>query len=440
MKDTERTMTTRIRSTTHQNLRTLCLIRLIPLGGLSLASLYLYMAGQWSTSWSPIVSLLILFVAQIGFSWWRSSTDKPISDQEFFFQLVADVVLLGLLLYLTGGASNPFVSYFLVPITIAAITLPRPYPVLTGGLCLAAYTALLFWFIEVPDLAPIQAHHLHESHQFNMHIIGMWLNFFASALLIIWFVTRMAEAVRVRDEALIRQQAAATEQRLQDEQLLAVATLAASAAHDLGTPLNTMKLIVDDWRTDHGDTPEKSDLDLGEQEILASQIKRCQHILRKLTDTARAFSQQLPQATTARHYFEDLIDRWLLMRPDTHATFDMTDTSGGQQVCPHPSLAASIHNILNNAADASPQQVDVHLAIDTHQAQLTVRDHGAGINLEQVGSGLGKSDKAEGLGLGLFLSRAILARHGARLELEAHPQGGTLARITLPLNQPAQET
>src|SRR5690606_20612185 len=117
-------------------------------------------------------------------------------------------------------------------------------------------SALLFWFVEVPALAPIQAHHHSEAGELNMHIIGMWLNFFASTLLIIWFVTRMAEAVRVRDEALVRQQAAATEQRLQDEQLLAVATLAASAAHDLGTPLNTVKLIVDDWRasTDKGES------------------------------------------------------------------------------------------------------------------------------------------------------------------------------------------
>lgn len=421
-------------STAHQNLRTLCLIRLIPLGGLSLASLYLYLAGKMPLSWAPIVVLLILFVAQIAFSWWRSGRSAPISDRYFFAQLVADVALFGLLLYFTGGASNPFVSYFLVPITIAAITLPRRYTVLTGALSLAAYTALLFWFVEVPDLAPIQAHHHSEAGELNMHIIGMWLNFFASALLIIWFVTRMAEAVRVRDEALIRQQAAATQQRLQDEQLLAVATLAASAAHDLGTPLNTVKLIVDDWRL--SDKGKDNVPGAEEQDIIASQIHRCQQTLKKLADTARAFSQQQAQATTARQYFDDLLDRWLLMRPDAKVTLSTEDNSAGQTLCLHPSLAASIHNLLNNAADASPQRVDIHLAIEPDRAHLTIRDHGTGIDPARLqgSNSLGESGKTDGLGLGLFLSRAILARHGATLELTAHSEGGTVASIELPLN------
>jgi two-component system, sensor histidine kinase RegB len=422
-------------STAHQNLQTLCLIRLIPLGGLSLASLYLFLFGQITLPWAPVALLLSLFAILIGFSWWRSGKENAISDREFFAQLIADVILFGLLLYFTGGASNPFVSYFLVPITIAAITLPRHFTLMTGALCLAAYSALLFWFVKVPDLAPIQAHHHSVSAELNMHIIGMWANFFASALLIIWFVTRMAEAVRVRDEALMRQRALATEQHLQDEQLLAVATLAASAAHDLGTPLNTIKLIVDDWRDAAGTEAGNVARD-GELEVLSTQVDRCQYTMRKLTDTARAFSRQDVLATTARQYFDDLIDRWMLMRPDVKAYFASDDACAERSVHFHPSLAASIHNILNNAGDASPQRVDIRMDTGTDRVRLTIRDHGEGIAPARLAANnLGDSGKATGLGLGLFLSRSILARHGATLEMAAHPQGGTVAVIELPLAQ-----
>ncbi len=432
-------MNNRALSTAHQNLRTLCLIRLIPLGGLGLASLYFFLSGHMALPWTPIVLLLGLFVLQIAFSWWRSGQPRPIGDGEFFAQLVADVLLFGALLYFTGGASNPFVSYFLVPITIAAITLPRRFTLITGVLCLAAYSALLFWFVEVPDLAPIQAHHHGAPGELNMHIIGMWVNFAASALLIIWFVTRMAEAIRVRDEALVRQQAAATQQRLEDEQLLAVATLAASAAHDLGTPLNTVRLIVDDLRgaAVKGHDHQGDDRDL---RIISDQVHRCQETLRKLADTARAYSRQELVATTADRFLTDLVERWLLMRPDVQVAVTRDGDGGGLPVKLHPSLVASIHNILNNAADASPQRVDIHVQLDPACARMIIRDHGPGIDPARLaGNSLGHSEKEDGLGLGLFLSRAILARHGASLAIEALNDGGTRAIIELPLTREAAD-
>lgn len=424
----------------HQNLRTLCMIRLIPFSGQTLAVGYFYLSGELVLPWGRLSLLLAVFAAVIALSWWRALSPRPIDDREFFTQLVIDVSLLSLLLYHTGGATNPFVSYYLVPIIIAAITLPRPLTILISLSCLLAYTALMFWHVTVPDLAPAGPGPGHGSHggdlasALNIHVIGMWVNFAASALLIIWFVTRMAETIKIGQQALLRQQAAATERQLEDEQLLAVATLAASAAHDLGTPLNTVRLIVDDWRRDTrpaAATDHREDLD-----TIATQVERCQNTLKKLGDTARAFSHQEGFRTTARHYFTELVDRWLLMRPDASARCRIV---GDDTVAVHfhPSLSASIHNILNNAADASPASVEIDIHWNTVSATLAIRDHGSGIDPQRLSAAnmLADSDKTDGLGLGLFLSRSILARHGATISLAPQAEGGTLATIHLPLTR-----
>jgi len=108
----------------------------------------------------------------------------------------------------------------------------------------------------------------------------MWLNFAVSAVLIIVFVTRMAESVRAREQALIQQKAAEKERQLEDEQLLAVATLAASATHDLGTPLNTVRLIADDWW--QMAVTETNREYLEDMQTIASQVERCQQTLRAI--------------------------------------------------------------------------------------------------------------------------------------------------------------
>ncbi|MEA3300260.1 MAG: ATP-binding protein [Pseudomonadota bacterium] len=420
-------------SAAHQNLRTLCLIRLIPFGGQTLAALYLALAGGWQLPWPPLAALLAAFAALIALSWRRAQNPRPIADGEFFAQLVADALILTLLLYLSGGATNPFVSYYLVPITIAAITLPRGLTLAIGLLCVAAYGGLLFWHVAVPALAPpASGHGGHGDAGLNSHVLGMWVNFAVSALLIIVFVTRMAAAVKARDQALLRQGAEARARQLEDEQLLAVATLAASAAHDLGTPLNTIRLIADDWRS----PPPDGDVAACREDmaLISTQVTRCQDSLRKLSATARAFSRQESEEQDAHSYFTELVDRWLLMRPDVNARCEIAD---GEAVAVnfHPSLAASIHNILNNAADASPDHVAITVRWDRERATVAIRDRGPGIDPARADGGNGPqaSDKRDGLGLGLFLSRSILARHGASIDLSPHPEGGTLAVIQLPL-------
>lgn len=422
-------------SAAHQNLRTLCLIRLIPFAGQILSAAYLYHYTDMALPWVSLWLLLLLFALVILGTWWRSHRPSAISDREFFAHLLVDVGIFTLLLYSSGGATNPFVSYYLVPVIIAAITLPRYLTVFTGVLCLSAYTGLLFWHVPVPDLAPPLTvdHSVHQTDTLNIHIIGMWLNFAVSALLIIWFVTRMAETVRAREQALIQQKAAEKERQLEDEQLLAVATLAASATHDLGTPLNTVRLIADDWRNLPSTAANREYQQ--DMQTIAIQVERCQETLKKLTRTARNLSTQQWTQSTARSYFVELVDHWLLMRPDVVVHCVIDNESEDQPVRFHPALSASIHNILNNAADASPGSVSISIHWDYRRAVIEIQDQGTGIDPHRLSSrgGMQVSEKPDGLGLGLFLSRAILARHGGEMDIQTQPQGGTLAIIRLPL-------
>ncbi len=159
----------------------------------------------------------------------------------------ASSILTGLL-YLNGGATNPFVSLYLVPLAISAATLSVRFTVALAAFCLVAYSLLMFYYHPLQILSPnhemvlnSEHHTMHmtDGNPVNWHVVGMWLNFVLSTLLISYFVLRMARALRAQDAEL----SAIREKQLRDEQLLGIATLAAGTLHELGTPLATMTLL-----------------------------------------------------------------------------------------------------------------------------------------------------------------------------------------------------
>ncbi|MFA5631470.1 MAG: ATP-binding protein [Porticoccaceae bacterium] len=416
-----------IPSATRQNLRLLCFVRVIPLAGMFYGVYYLLNHGQQHLRWDFITLLLAAVTAVIAVTWLRSFRPVPISEREFFIHLMVDVALYSLLMFNTGGAENPFISYLLVPVTVAAITLPAARTWVTGIVCLGAYTALLFWYVPLPLVAPDhEGHSWANSIGLNPHLLGMWMNFGVSAVLIAYFINKMASALKAQDKALNRQK----EKQLEDDQLLAVASLAASAAHELGTPLNTVKLICDEWRSDDGlavPPDVRKDMD-----VLATQVERCQSTLRKLSGTARSYSDGGVQRIGLRDYFEGLMQNWQVLRPDVNARISMEGAPRDASIVLHPSLSASLHNLLNNAADAS-SRVDVTIHWDAERARLLIRDYGDGIERPDTDWRPLESRKPGGMGLGLFLAHSILDRHGGRIELAPHPEGGTQVDVILPL-------
>jgi len=408
-------------SASRQNLRRLANIRYIALGGQILALYYFTQVFPLGLPIGVISALVIGFAIVNVLTQWRSHWATAISEKEFGAHLLVDISSLTVLLYFSGGATNPFISYYLVPISIAAISLPMAMTWGITGLSILAYSILLIYYQPFTQLTPH-----HDSSGFNLHILGMWINFALSAGLITYFVVRMAAALRAQEAELNAQQ----EEQMQDEQLLAIATLAAGAAHELGTPLNTMKLLIDNLAEEVTDPHQQQDM-----ATLNQQIARCRKTLQSLVNAASIIEEgSSPMAVTT--YVEGLLDNWMLIRPDIKPRINIDSDVPNIDACFHPVIQQSLLNLLNNAADASPQQLEIDIHWDQSSLYIDIRDHGPGLSpgqLEKMGKPI-PSDKPGGLGLGLFLTHSSLNRHGGQVSLLNADGGGLLTAVTLPLN------
>jgi len=340
------------------------------------------------------------------------------------------------MLYLAGGATNPFVSYYLVPIAVAAATLSIRSTAFLTVACLLAYSGLMIYFQPLQILSP---HHLHAGHvmlhsdphgipmtaadQPNWHLMGMWLNFGLSALLITWFVTRMAAELKRQQAEL----ASIREQQLRDDQLLGIATLAAGTVHELATPLSTMAILTEDLKAstqnDHNLT--------GDMVLLAEQVERCKQIVQNLSRSAAQQQSGKIQHIPLQDYFRDVLTHWQLLQPAVPVTLHNPFQPGSIRA--DATLEQALMNLLNNAAEASPQGIEINITYHaSSQVHFCVRDFGAGLKLtsDQLGKPFA-STRGEGRGLGLFLSRAAIERLGGQMHLEAHPEGGTIATVML---------
>tara|TARA_R110000824_G_scaffold279180_1_gene467370 strand:+ start:6113 stop:7393 length:1281 start_codon:yes stop_codon:yes gene_type:complete len=410
-----------------QNLRRLLLIRIIVFACQLIALLYAYAVLDLSLNYTLILCTMLGFVL-INFAvLLRLRRAWQITDLEFLVHLLMDIAGLSILLYLSGGASNPFVSYFLVPITIAAAILPWTYTCTVLALCIVAYSLLLFFYQPLPAVMSMD---MGENSMLpGLHIMGMWFNFLVSAVLITYFVVKMAATVRDQQSKLTRYR----ENNLRDEQILAVATQAAGTAHELGTPLNTMAILVKEMANEQAGNPLlKKQLGIIEQ-----QIQRCKSSLRELVNQAD-FREAGKAKTIAIHDFINLLlGQWQLIRPELKLTLEMPESDASPDIRADSTLQQALINILNNAADASPHGIEVRVGWDELTWSMKVRDFGEGITAEfseQLGSSI-ITTKEEGMGVGLVLSQASINRLKGTVKLYPHAEQGAVTEISLPLHK-----
>ncbi|WP_101757769.1 ATP-binding protein [Oceanicoccus sp. KOV_DT_Chl] len=410
------------------NLRRLAIIRLILILGLLTAIGYIYLSLKADIIHPVYLTILAILSLLNILTFWRLQKPWPVTDLEYCAQILCDIAGITALLYVSGGATNPFVSYYLVPLSISAAVLPWRYTWAISGLSLAAYTALLFYYQPLPAFQPQQGVHAgHHSSGINLHILGMWMTFALSTALITYFVVKMANALRLQQQL----QANNREDILRDEQILAVATLAAGTAHELGTPLATMTVLVDEL-IQESIKPEQLDADLL---LLKNQLHNCKKILQGLVSTAEAHQPGHSSMIAVEEYIQNILDHWQVLRPQVSFSLHSSEIPlGSIQV--DSTLEQAIVNLLNNAADANPDNIDVHISRQGQQVQITIRDHGSGIDLA-IAEQMGKpfiTTKGKGLGLGLFLTHATISRYGGSIKLFNHPEGGAQAELLLPLN------
>lgn len=396
--------------------RRLSLVRRVMLLSAFLAVLGAALAGV-ALPWLPLgLGLGGLFAANLALDHWLGRGGSAALILQL--GLGADVLVLAALLALTGGAANPLASLFLPPVLFAALIAPGAFAWLLAALAMLLYGLLIFWHLPLPDFGE-------PAIVFNLHIIGMWLTFAVSACLITAYVSYLSRLLAEREAELD----AARETQLRDEQLVAVGMQAAGAAHSLSTPLNTLTLLVDELAASHGGNAELAD----DLTLMRRQLAVCRDALARL----KLGAEPAPAAQPLFATLAERLDGWRSLRPDVR--LDWQPPPGDDpRVLLEPVFWPAFFNLINNAAEAGGGEVTVSARLQGEALQLDIVNRQGCLSAAQLRrAGLTPldSDKPAGLGIGMLLSHATLARLSGSLELTNRAQGGVHARVTLPLQR-----
>ncbi|MFD1625881.1 ActS/PrrB/RegB family redox-sensitive histidine kinase [Azospirillum griseum] len=343
-------------------------------------------------------------------------------DRDAALYLSYDMLQLSLLLYLTGGLSNPFCILLLAPMTVGAAILSRYSTVLLTGLNLNCLTALALWHFPLPWEEPIRS-------MAPLYAFGVWLALSVSAVFIAGYVFRVAaEARRFADALAASQVALAREQRLSS-----LGALAAAAAHELGSPLGTIAVVAKELAHDlPPDSPYAEDIGL-----LQSQVMRCREILADLARKPEADGgdpfERLPLTA--------LIEAAAAPHRLGHIAFAVDPHPVGEAEEPvfrrSPEIIHGIGNFIQNAHQFARQRVTVAAAWDGRTVTVTVMDDGPGFPAHLLGR-IGepylsvrgeRSSQSSHMGLGIFIAQTLLEKTGATVRYENNKGGG--ARISV---------
>jgi len=375
-----------------------------------------------------------------GLTWLRLRQSWPVTDQELFLQLSLDVFGIGALVYFSGGSTNPFISLLLLPLILTATLLPARFSWLMAALTIVCYSLLLYWYVPLVGSGAVDAemagHNHDQTSSFRLHVVGMWFNFVVSAGLIAIVAVRMMESIRARDRLL----ASVREETLRNERIIALGTMAAGAAHELGTPLSTIAVISKELQHDYG-----NDAQLAENlYIMRTQVDQCKRILSELLASTGTTRAESGTAMPFDKHMSRILDKWSLVRPHLNLNTRYLGAQPAPDVLLDQTIDQALMNLLNNAADVSPEDVEVDFEWTQDQAMITIRDRGPGLSPEALGK-VGKAffttkGPGQGLGIGLFLANATIERFRGEVHWFNREGVGAVTKVTLPFKMLAEKS
>lgn len=371
--------------------------------------------------------------------------NKRLSESEALLTLLFDLAQLSFLLFLTGGLSNPFALLILAPVTVSASVLSLRATVFLGGLAVALVTLMAAISVPMRDSAglPIRVPSLFE--------FGFWLSLVIGIVFLSIYSRRVATEVRSMSDALLAtQMALAREQKLTD-----LGGVIAAAAHELGTPLATIKLVSTELLDELADRPDLAD----DARLIRDQADRCRDILRSMGKAGKddLHMRQAPLSAVLREAAEPHMGRGKLVHFSAQPSADGAKTE--PEILRRPELIHGLRNFVQNAVDFATSQIwiDANWSLD----RLTIRiiDDGAGFSphvLARIGDPFLRARRDEtqtrdrpgyeGMGLGLFIAKTLLERTGAELSfanaadpflrpLERSDRSGAIVEVIWPLTQ-----
>ncbi|WGF86749.1 ATP-binding protein [Marinivivus vitaminiproducens] len=355
-------------------------------------------------------------------AWLANRTE--ISNRALLTALILDVAALTAQLYLSGGATNPFTALYLLQVTLGAVLLD-----IRSTWTIVAITCVCFAALTLVH-QPIALEPAGFDDLFGLYIAGMLICFVLDAGLLVAFVTRIMRNLRERDARL----AALKQHAAEEDHIVRMGLLASGAAHELGTPLASVSVILSDWRRMpvFAEDPDLAQ-DIGEMQ---SAVQRCKSIVTGILVSAGEARGEAPGVTTVHAFLNDLVDDWR----EVHASAALAYVNRFGDDLPIVSdsaLKQVVFNVLDNAFEASPHWVGIDVLREDDRLRIEVSDQGPGFApeiLARLGTPYQSSKGRQGGGLGLFLVVNVVRKLGGAVAARNREQGGAAVTITLPLN------
>jgi two-component system sensor histidine kinase RegB len=375
----------------------------------------------------PLAPLLSIVAVEVALNVVGIILQRRYEPQEWWLVslMASDIILFTGLLLFTGGPANPFSFLYLVQIALAAITVRAAWSWALTGLALLG-SAALFLFDD-----PLPSGITHAAYM-AFHLRGMWVAFGVAAGFIVYFLFRVRKALEKRDTELAESRQATARQA----RLASLITLAAGAAHELSTPLATIAVAVKELERNHVDSKDP-DL-LSDVRLIREQVDRCRDILKQMASNAGQTIGENWEPLAA----PDLVDAALSgLSQNIQVRSDIAPTIGDLRLrLPQNALAQALRGLVKNAQEASPtgRQVCVRVEATADAVLFAIHDEGTGIaeaDLDRLGEPFFTTKPTGGgMGLGVFLARAVAERLGGGLTFESQLGRGTIARLTVPLS------
>lgn len=352
---------------------------------------------------------------------WHES--RVVTNQELFLALLVDVGALTAQLYLSGGITNPFLFLYLLQVILSAVLLE----VWSTWIIVAITSACVAWLSLFSDPLPLPVEHAKGLS--SLYVDGLLICFALNAALLVTSITRIHGNLRLRDAQLgaLRQRAA------EEDHIVRMGLLASGAAHELGTPLATLAVILGDWKrmpefAGNGELQEE----IGEMQI---QLQRCKAIVSGILLSAGETRGESSVKTTITTFLDDLANEWRRTRPIVSFVYE-NRIAQDMPVVFDTTLKQTIFNMLDNALEASPRWVKLEASRAADTLILLITDAGPGFPpamLVQLGKPYQSSKGRPGGGLGLFFVVNVARKLGGSVTARNREEGGAAVQLTLPL-------
>ena len=383
-----------------------------------------------SLSHAPLLAAILVLIAINFASAALVRRGRGVTNAELTAALLFDVAALGWQLHHSGGLTNPFASLFLLQVVIGAILLtPRS----SWAIVVAALAALAALRI---DPTPLVLPPAYSDDPMGLYLQGSFVCFLLIAVLLVAFVTRISRNLRDSDAAL----AASRQRAAEEDHIVRMGLLASGAAHELGTPLSTLSVLIGDWKA----APRLAK-DREMQEDLADMdtaVQRCKAIVSGILMSAGEARGEAPQLTTMRAAFNEIVSHTRAVRRPR--TVEFNDRFGADvAIVSDPALRQVIGNVLDNAAEVSPDWTSFTALRDGDMLVIEIADRGPGFTremLENFGQPYRSTKGRPGGGLGLFLLVNVLRKLGGGATVSNRDEGGALVRIFLPISSLARDS